>query len=172
MQVHPRLRMRPFGHDARDQWYLFFEQFMCHPLHGDGVNEWIGHYNFLFAQGGWIAIKGGFDVSLQDFPDARKISQEVQREFTRRTTKILRLQFRWATVFQTFVNFVFEPPENGVHQGRCDDSYFGRMNRRLIKEPGKQQAQQIYRNRGNGSFGWQVPSVQMINAARPGVGSN
>ena len=65
VQIHAWPGVRPFRHDARDEWDIFQIELMCQPLHGDGFNARVRHDDFFFTERSRIAIESRLRISLK-----------------------------------------------------------------------------------------------------------
>jgi hypothetical protein len=53
-------------------------ELMGEPLHGDGLDERIGHDDLLFAQRRGVAVESCFRVGLEQFADAGQAAKKFQ----------------------------------------------------------------------------------------------
>ena len=143
MQIHARARMRPLGHDARDQRDIFQIQLVRQPLHGDGLDERIRHDDLLLAHGRRVAVIGRLHVGLQHLAQARQAVEKFQREVVRRRRDVFLRQIRRRMVFEALADFVLQRAQHRVEQFRRRHLDFRGVDRLLVEEAGKQQPQQI-----------------------------
>jgi len=59
--------VRPFSHDARDQWHFLVEQ-VCHSMNRDRFQRRIRQNDFFVAPGGRVAFVGGVDIRPKKTP--------------------------------------------------------------------------------------------------------
>jgi len=74
-------------------------------------------------------------------------------------------------VFEAFVNFILEPSPDRVHECGRFDLQLGGVNQFVVEETGKEQAEQVGRDRGNRALGGQIFSVEMVDASDARIGS-
>src|ERR1700722_3983921 len=172
MKVDAGAAMRPFRHDAGDEGDVLEVKLVREALDGDGLDEGVCDDDFLFAERGGVAFVGGFDVGLQQVADPGKFAEEFDRQRMSSGAEIFFGEFFRRMIFETFIDLIFEPFKHGVHQCGGFHLDFGRVNELFVEEPGKEKVQEVARDRGDGGFRGQVFSVEMINAAHPGVGSH
>src|SRR6266516_2528582 len=165
MKVHAGAAVGPFGQDAREERYALPLKLLCYPLHCDGLDEWVGHYDFFFRQRGRVSVVSGFDVSLQQLTNSRQAGQKIAGETARHWAQFFSFHVGRRRVFEAFVNLLLQPFPDRIHEGGGLDLQFRGVNRFVIEETRKNQAQQVGRNGGNGRFRRQIFPVKMVDAA-------
>jgi hypothetical protein len=75
-------------------------------------------------------------------------------------------------IFEALADFVLQFAEDGIQQGGGLHLDLGRVDEFFVEETGKQQAQQIAGDGGDGGLGREIFAIQMIDAAGLGVGGD
>ena len=87
-------------------------------------------------------------------------------------TQVFFGQFRGRAVLEAFINFVFQVAQHDVHQQGRFHFDLGRMYWFFVEKAGEQKPQQIGGDMRNGAPRWKVFPIEVIDPARPGIGSN
>src|SRR5207247_2936368 len=165
LKVDDGRSVRPFVHDARDERYARPVKLLRDALHGDGLDEWVSHNDFFFRQRGRVSVVSGFDVSLQQLTNSRQAGQKIAGETARHWAQFFSFHVGRRRVFEAFVNLLLQPFPDRIHERGGLDLQFRGVNRFVIEETRKNQAQQVGRNGGNGGFRRQIFPVKMVDAA-------
>ena len=72
MNVDPGAAMRPFGHDAWNQWHFVVKQ-MRHSINGDRFQRRVSENDFLVASRGRVAFVSGVDVRPKQPANRRQL---------------------------------------------------------------------------------------------------
>src|ERR1039457_7256170 len=166
MEVHARSGVRPFGHDARYERDVVEVEFVRHPLHRDGFDERIGNDHFILAGRGRVAEVSRLRVGLEQFSEARQVGEKLERERARQIGNARVRDSGGRGVVQALADLVFQADQHALQKRRGYGSDFGGVDRLFVEEPGKQQAQKIDRDIGNGMLGGQILAVHVVDAAR------
>ena len=83
MNVNSGPRMRPFGHEARNQRHFPFIKKMRHALNRDRFYRRISHDHFLVTGRGRISFVGGVDVSPEDLSQRPQLQHEPVQNLVR-----------------------------------------------------------------------------------------
>lgn len=161
--------MCPLGHDAGNQSNVLQIQFMRQALDRNRLNKRIGNDNLLGAGRRRIAVERRLHIRLQDFTHPRQIAEKFDRQGTRGGRGLTLGHAGRRKIFQAFAEFILEISEHGIHQCRRHHFDFRRMNGVFVKKSGEKHSQQILGDGGDGTFGRQILSVQMVDAAHFGV---
>jgi LmbE family N-acetylglucosaminyl deacetylase len=136
----------------------------------DRLDERIGDDHFILAGRGGVAIVGRLRIRLQQFPDSRQLAEEPECERARHFSQVRLSEPSGRGVFEALPDFVFQAAKHVIEKGGSNGSDFGRVDRLLVEESGKQEAQKIDRDVGDSTLGGQVLAVHVIDAARAIIG--
>ena len=172
MQIHAGPRVRPLGHNARDERDVTLVELVRDALHRDRLHERIRHDDLLSAQRRRVAVEGRVHVRLQHVADIWQATKQADGGLVGDRPEVLLRHSLRRGVFEALVDLVFQPLGDGVHQRHHLHLELGRMDHSLVEKSGEKQPQQIERDAGNDALRGQVFAVEMIDAARLGVGNN
>ena len=164
------MRECPLRHNARDKWDVLEIQLVCQALYADGLRERIGNDDFFPAERGGVTVVGGFGIGLEHVTYPGKASKELQRVGVCDAQKIPFVKFGRSTVCEAFSDFGFQTRQHPLQQQRGLRFDFRGANQLYIEKPGKQQREQIPRDRRNDALGGEILPIEMIDAAHLGVG--
>ena len=88
VQVHARMAVGPFGHDARDQLNTLAVQHVCQSLHRDGLDERVRHDDLLLAFRRRVSIKRRIHVGRQHLAHLRQFAQKFHGQLPRCRARI------------------------------------------------------------------------------------
>ena len=121
--------------------------------------------NLLVTDRRRITLVCSRHVRLQNRPHAGQVTQKLLRHTRRRARQVIRIAIVAWPILQAPMNFVLQAPRHRRYQfAGVRDQLVG-MDRILVVEPGKHQAQQIPRDLHHRFAGWEIRTVQMIDPA-------
>jgi len=170
MEIHSGSGVRPFGHDARNERDVVEIQLVRQPLHRNGFDERIRNDHFVLAERGRVSVVGRLGVGLEQFSNSRQVAEELKCERARHIGQVPVFQSGWRGVFEAPPYLAPQALQHAIQKRHGYSVDFGGVDRLFVEEPGKQQAQQIGRNIGDGTLGGQVLAVHVIDPARASIG--
>ncbi len=141
---------------------------MCQSLYGNRFDERIRDDHFILAERRGVAVVSCLRVCPEQFSKSRQTAEELEGQRVRHGSPVGASVGRG--VFQALPDLGFQPHKHAMEKRARYAADFGGMDGLFVEKSGKQQAQQIGGDVGDGLPGREVLAVHVIDTARQDIG--